>query len=78
MCVFVTYRCGVHGQVWYFIVSIPDLCFLTYVCFLTENNTGIHKTKRMHMLICVIIMFINKTFLQDKLIMPNDNKDKNA
>ena len=25
-CVFVTLPCGVLGQVWYLIVSIPDLC----------------------------------------------------
>ena len=29
-CVFVTFACGVLGQVWYLIVSIPDLCLLTY------------------------------------------------
>ena len=26
-CVFVTFPCGILGQVWYFIVSIPDLFF---------------------------------------------------
>ena len=31
---FVTFPCGVLGQVWYFIVSIPDLCLLSYFgCF---------------------------------------------
>ena len=25
-CVFVTFPCGILGQVWYLIVSIPDLC----------------------------------------------------
>ena len=30
-CVFVTFPCGVLGQVWYLIVSIPDLCLLTYL-----------------------------------------------
>ena len=25
-CVFVTYTCGVLGQVWHLSVSIPDLC----------------------------------------------------
>ena len=31
LCVmFVTFTCGVLGQVWYLIVSIPDLCLLTY------------------------------------------------
>ena len=35
-CVFVTVPYGVLGQVWYLIVSIPDLCLLPYfhsVCF---------------------------------------------
>ena len=27
-CVFVTFLCGILGQVWYLIVSIPDLCHL--------------------------------------------------
>ena len=25
-CIFVTFPCGILGQVWYLIVSIPDLC----------------------------------------------------
>ena len=29
-CVFVTFPCGVKGQVWYLIVSISDLCILNY------------------------------------------------
>ena len=29
-CVFVTFPCGTLGQVWYLIVSIPDLCRLSY------------------------------------------------
>ena len=29
-CVFVTFQYGVLGQVWYLIVSIPDLCLLPY------------------------------------------------
>ena len=28
-CVFVTFPCGILGQVWYLIVSIPDLCHLS-------------------------------------------------
>ena len=27
---FVTFPCSILGQVWYLIVSIPDLCTLTY------------------------------------------------
>ena len=29
-CVFVTFPCGIQGQVWYLIVSFPDLCLLSY------------------------------------------------
>ena len=29
-CVFVTFPCGILGQTWYLIVSIPDLCCLSY------------------------------------------------
>ena len=29
--VFVTFPCGILGQVWYLIVSIPDLCHLSYI-----------------------------------------------
>ena len=34
-CVIVTFPCGVLGQVWYLIVSIPDLCLLTYFKHMT-------------------------------------------
>ena len=30
-CVFVTFPFGILGQVWYLIVSIPDLCLLPYI-----------------------------------------------
>ena len=30
--VLVTFPCGILGQVWYFIVSIPDLCHFSYFC----------------------------------------------
>ena len=29
-CDFVTFPCGILGQVWYLIVYIPDLCHLSY------------------------------------------------
>ena len=35
ICVFVSFPCGILGQVWYMIVIIPDLCLLSY--FLMEN-----------------------------------------
>ena len=32
-CEFVTFSIGILGRVWYLIVSIPDLCTLTYFHF---------------------------------------------
>ena len=32
-CAFVTFPCGILGQVWYLIVMIPDLCRLSYFYF---------------------------------------------
>ena len=29
-CIFVTFPCGILGQVWYLIVLFPDLCHLSY------------------------------------------------
>ena len=34
-CVFVTFPCDILGQAWYLIVSIPDLCRLSYFHFVT-------------------------------------------
>ena len=36
-CIFVTFLCGVLGQVWYLIVSFPDLCRVSYLC--TTSST---------------------------------------
>ena len=30
-CIFVTFPCGILGQVWYLIVSFPDFCRLSYL-----------------------------------------------
>ena len=40
-CVFVTFLCGIGGQVWYLIVSIPDLCLLSYFSMI-DIETGIN------------------------------------
>ena len=29
-CIFVTFLCGILSQMWYLIVSFPDLCRLSY------------------------------------------------
>ena len=39
-CDFVTFPCGILGQVWYLTVLIPDLCYLSYFVsysFITFN-----------------------------------------
>ena len=45
-CVFVTFPSGVLGQVWYLIVSIPDLCLLTNFYY-----PRLAKMKPVHILI---------------------------
>ena len=37
-CEFVTFSIGILGQVWYLIVSIPDLCILIYFESLTSTS----------------------------------------
>ena len=51
-CVFVSFPCGILGQLWYFIVLIPDLCHLSYfyeqLKFHAENfkiNNLVARTK---------------------------------
>ena len=39
-CVFVTFPCGILGQVWYLIISISDLCHLSYLKFQYDRLTG--------------------------------------
>ena len=43
-CVFVTFPCGVLGRVWYLIVSIPDLCLLTYFNIHHIDPGHMHKS----------------------------------
>ena len=54
-CEFVTFPFGILGQVWYLIVSIPDLCTLTY--FLTPVL--------LHLIInrvtCITLQYLAKT-----------------
>ena len=41
-CVFVTFPCGILGQVWYLIVLIPELCHISY---LAQHLLGIQETQ---------------------------------
>ena len=54
---FVSFPCGILGQVWYLIVSFPDLCYLSYLdrhvfiifCFKTPFKGSV-KYKRLYSL----------------------------
>ena len=35
-CISVTFPCCILGQVWYLIVSFPDLCILSYFKYITS------------------------------------------
>ena len=39
-CVFITFPCGILGQVWYLIVLIPDLSHLSYFVAGFRSSTG--------------------------------------
>ena len=40
-CICVTFPCGILGQVWYLVVSLPDLCRLSY--FYTNESVFLSK-----------------------------------
>ena len=54
-CTFVTFQCGVLGQVWCLIVSIPDLCRLSY--FDSENKTRFKKAQACMMSTGFVFLF---------------------
>ena len=47
-CEFVTFPCGIVGQVWYLIVSIPDLCTLTYFSWVLISIKGRSTTLQLN------------------------------
>ena len=44
-CDLVTYPFGILGQVWFFIVSIPDPCCLSYLYFISKLIFVLNKNK---------------------------------
>ena len=53
---FVTFPCVVLGQVWYLIVSIPDLCNLTFIYTLFQFSTifQIHQNNVFSIIVKII------------------------
>ena len=45
-CDCVTFTFGILGQVWYMIVSIPDLCRLSYISCISYNAGGLHVRQK--------------------------------
>ena len=57
-CAFVTFQCGILGQLWYLILSIPDRCCLSYF-----YNLGINlRTSFEHTLLGVTFKKWNSNF----------------
>ena len=54
-CIFVTFPCGILGQVWYLIASFPDLCHLSYflinvssMYIQSQFSGNVHKQRTMY------------------------------
>ena len=54
-CEFVTYPIGILGQVWLLIVSIPDLCTLTYF---DSKLPRCYESMEIHLDICAYILHL--------------------
>ena len=50
-CIFVTFPCGILGQVWYLIVLFPDLCRLSHLVSELSRRHSNHKQQRFDFLI---------------------------
>ena len=63
-CIFVTFPCGILGQMWYLIVSIPDLCRLSLYDVKTTSTFTKNKKKTQ----CMLITFYSTNDNQNKTI----------
>ena len=45
-CIFITFPCGILGQVWYLIVSFPDLCRLSHFYNLQAKVISRHQKSK--------------------------------
>ena len=51
-CIIVAFQCSILGQVWYLIVSFPDLCHFSYFqCsfFILRQSVGSHSPIKCHL-----------------------------
>ena len=54
-CISVTFPCGILGQVWYLIVSFPDLCILSYFKYITSPLI-VTLLNWMHNVFCISVI----------------------
>ena len=59
---------GILGQVWYLIVSIPDLCTLTYFAVSYKQNC-VHKV----LVNCLFKLALEKVWLGELTVPPHDH-----
>ena len=55
--IFVTFPCGILGQVWYLIVSFPDLCRLSYFYYMIDITQTSGASTPNHV---VVKLFVSK------------------
>ena len=49
-CVFVTFQCGIQGQVWYLIASIPDLGHISNFKIYTPLDLNVSSIRKLKLL----------------------------
>ena len=66
-CIFVTFSCGILGQVWYLIVSFPDRCRLSYFVYGVTNIPRSKQTNIPCKLANIHILWFSKYTISLKL-----------
>ena len=69
-CIFVTFPCGILGQVWYLITSFPDLCRLSYFYRYHKNRKLFSIIYHRHSQLIVKYNIGLKTLLQQGISGP--------
>ena len=67
-CIFDTFRCGILGQVWYLIVSIPDHCHLCYFVYVFKH---LRERERESLLFYKCLYVMEITLVQTRINPPH-------
>ena len=75
-CIFVTFPCGILGQMWHLIVSFPDLCLLSYLdCAPNQARISLHCS---HIEISCNGMFCSIQFQMAQYVLPGNVFTRNV